>query len=97
VRLTAPKTRPVDAPGPNKVASIRISEDDRLPMSGAVLTRRYKGRVVEVRVLPHGFEFEGDVYRSLSAVAKKVTGTHWNGFHFFHVHTKGAPNGRSKT
>lgn len=96
VRLTAPRAKPVDAPGPTKVASIRISEDDRLPMAGAVLTRRYKGRVVEVRVLPHGFEFEGEVYRSLSAVAKKVTGTHWNGFHFFKACTKGATDGRSE-
>ena len=48
-------------------------------MPDAVMTRRYKGRVVEARVLPHGFEFEGNVYRSLSTVAKKVTGTHWNG------------------
>ena len=96
VRLTAPKVRPVGAPGPTKVASIRISEDERLPMPGAILTRRYKGRVIEVRVLPHGFEFEGDVYRSLSAVAKKVTGTHWNGFHFFKVCAKGAADGRAE-
>ena len=43
----------------------------------------FKGETVEVRVLPHGFEYEGDVYRTLSAVAKKVTGTHWNGPGFF--------------
>ncbi len=96
VRLTAPKAKPVDAPGPTKVTPIQIYKDDRLPMPGAVLTRRYKGRVIEVRVLPQGFEFEGDIYRSLSAVAKKVTGTHWNGFHFFHVHTKGATDGRAE-
>ena len=36
-------------------------------------------------VLPNGFEYEGEVYRSLSAVAKAVTGTHWNGYHFFNL------------
>ena len=52
-------------------------------MAGTLLTREYKGRTVQVRVLPDGFEFDGDVYRSLSAVARKVTGAHWNGYHFF--------------
>src|SRR5438270_7743368 len=48
----------------------------RLPVAGTVLTRLYRGRRVEVRVLPDGsFEHEGQAYRSLSAVAKAVTGT----------------------
>jgi len=36
-----------------------------------------------VRVLPNGFECDGTIYRTLSAVAKAVTGAHWNGYHFF--------------
>ena len=36
-----------------------------------------------MKVLPAGFEYEGDVYRSLSAVAGAVTGSHWNGLLFF--------------
>jgi hypothetical protein len=36
-------------------------------------------------VLEKGFEYEGRRYRSLSAVARAVTGSHWNGFHFFGV------------
>jgi Protein of unknown function (DUF2924) len=36
-------------------------------------------------VLSDGFEFDGDVYRSLSAVAKKITGTHTNGYLFFRI------------
>ena len=40
-------------------------------------------------VLPRGFEYEGEVYTSLSAVAKVVTGTHWNGYHFFGLRRKG--------
>ncbi len=46
----------------------------RLPLPGTILTRWYKGRTLEVQVLRHGFEYEGQVYQSLSAVAKAVTG-----------------------
>ena len=60
-----------------------VSIDERLPMPGTVLSRKYKGRVVLVQVLRRGFEYNGEVYRSLSAVAKAVTGGHWNGYHFF--------------
>ena len=52
-------------------------------MPGAVLTRTYKGERVSVTVLDNGFEYDGDVYRSLTAVARAVTGSHWNGYHFF--------------
>ena len=55
---------------------------DRL-MPGAVLTREYRGRKLLVTVLEKGFEFDGQAYRSLTAVAKAVTGTHWNGRLFF--------------
>ena len=36
-------------------------------------------------VLPNGFEYDGERYRSLSAVAKAVTGSHVNGFRFFQI------------
>jgi hypothetical protein len=38
-----------------------------------------------VRVLDEGFEFEGETFKSLSAVAKKITGQHMNGFLFFRL------------
>ena len=60
-----------------------------LPLAGACLRRPYKGREIVVRVLPKGFEYEGEVYRTLSAVAKAITGTHWNGYHFFRLETGG--------
>ncbi len=68
---------------------------DRLPIPGTVLTRRYRGKQVEVKVLPAGFEHEGQTYRSLSAVAKAVTGSHWNGHLFFGLTTvkRGNANG----
>lgn len=52
-------------------------------MPGTVLARQYKGRTITVTVLEDGFEYAGEVFRTLSAVAKAVTGSHWNGYHFF--------------
>lgn len=60
-----------------------VAPDDRLPMPGTILKREYKGQTVQVRVLPKGFEFDGETYRSLSGVARRITGAHWNGYHFF--------------
>ncbi len=57
--------------------------DKRLPPPGAVLTRTYKGDELQVNVLNDGFEFEGERHKSLSAVAKAITGSHCNGFLFF--------------
>ena len=42
-----------------------------------------------MRVRPKGFEWEDEIYRSLSAVAKAVTGKHWNGYHFFNLNHDG--------
>ena len=56
---------------------------------GMVLARRYKRKLIEVTVLEYGFAYEGTVFRSLSAVARHVTGSHWNGFHFFGITKNG--------
>jgi hypothetical protein len=68
-------------------APVTSSAHDRLPVLGTVLTRKYRGRQIEVKVLPQGFEYAGESYRSLSAAAKAVTGSHWNG-HFFGLTTQ---------
>ena len=60
-----------------------------MPLPGSILTRPYKGRDIEVKVRANGFEFEGEIYRSLSAVAKAATGKHWNGYHFFKLRQNG--------
>ena len=57
--------------------------DSRLPGVGQAIVRNYKGRQIRVIVRPDGFEYHGDRYRSLSAVAKAITGSHCNGFRFF--------------
>jgi hypothetical protein len=62
---------------------IRQNSDDRLPMPGTRLTRDYKGTTYEVEVLDGAFAFDGQVYRSLSAIAQAITGSHWNGYLFF--------------
>lgn len=58
--------------------------DPRLPAPGSAIVREYKGRTHRVVILDDGrFEYEGERYRSLTAVAKEITGSHINGFRFF--------------
>lgn len=59
------------------------SRDARLPAPGSELQRRYRDRMVIVKVLAEGFEYEGRQYSSLSALARTATGTRWNGWLFF--------------
>jgi len=89
IRTTAPKMPVTVAPERTRVAELCIAPDRRVPMPGNQITRTYKGRTVDVTVRPDGFEFEGEVYRSLTAIAKVVTGTHWNGYHFFNLPKNG--------
>jgi hypothetical protein len=88
LRLSAPPTD-ADATPDQQRATVRLPADDRLPRPGTILTRRYKGRTLQVEVLEHGFAFEGRTYRSLSAVAKAVTGSHCSGHFFFGLTEKG--------
>ncbi|MBX9729016.1 MAG: DUF2924 domain-containing protein [Sphingopyxis sp.] len=50
---------------------------------GAIITRDWQGKRHEVMVLDDGFRWEGKRFRSLSAVARAITGTRWNGPKFF--------------
>ena len=61
----------------------RGEQDSRLPLPGALLTRKWKGRTILVEVLAKGFRYENRHYSSLSAIAVAVTGTRWNGLAFF--------------
>ncbi|OWK39939.1 DUF2924 domain-containing protein [Fimbriiglobus ruber] len=67
---------------------VGFASDERLPPPGTIITRPYKGRTLHVRVLATGFEHDGTVYTSLSAVAKAITGSHCNGFRFFRLDAK---------
>src|SRR5207248_8548644 len=61
------------------------SADPRLPAPGTQLVRRYKDETITVTVLADGFQHGERVYKSLSAIARQVTGTQWNGYSFFQL------------
>ena len=56
---------------------------DVKPIAGTRLVREWQGRVETVTVLADGYEWQGRPYQSLSAVARAITGTRWNGWIFF--------------
>lgn len=76
-------TPPVPAASRTVRRELQGTRDPKLPPPGTVLVRAYQGREVKVVVLDSGFEHDGIVYRSLSAIANKVTGTHCSGPRFF--------------
>jgi hypothetical protein len=87
LRLTPPSRKPANGtakrPG-------RFPTNGLIP--GTILNRTYKGMMLEVKVLAEGFEYQGSVYRSLSALAKTITGSHCSGCAFFKI----GPNGDHK-
>lgn len=86
VRLSPPKVTAVEQAHAMATTTLPcITPDNRLPPPGTWIAREYKNRSLRVMVLENGFEFEGEVYKSLSAVAKAITGQHCNGFHFFRL------------
>jgi hypothetical protein len=64
--------------------------DADLVRPGAVLTREWEGRQHRVMALADGFAWNGGAYRSLSEVARAITGTRWNGPRFFGLRDRGA-------
>ena len=52
---------------------------------GNRIIREWHGAAHEVIIRNNGVEYQGVIYRSLTAVAKKITGAHWNGKTFFGV------------
>jgi hypothetical protein len=57
--------------------------DPRNPVVGTRLVREWNGAEHTTIVLRDGYEFEGRKYKSLSAIARDITGTRWNGYRFF--------------
>jgi hypothetical protein len=64
------------------ITSRRIRHD-AMPIAGTRLLREYQGVEHTVTVLADGYEWQGRPYRSLSAIARAITGTRWNGLVFF--------------
>jgi hypothetical protein len=83
LRLNAPHNQATTTTPPPQPVSIAAPIDPRLPPPGTILTRPYKGQLLQVQVLTDGFAYAGRIYPSLSAVAKTITGSHTKGFHFF--------------
>jgi hypothetical protein len=79
---------------PAAQSTLTAERDPRLPAAGTVLKREHNGQEHSVKVLEVGFEYQGHNYRSLSAVARAITGTQWNGMLFWGLasrnQTKGA-------
>jgi hypothetical protein len=65
------------------VSEIVSDHDSRLPMPGSIIVKDHRGKTIMVRVLDAGFEYDERRFDSLSAIAKDITGTKWNGFLFF--------------
>ncbi|WP_284326532.1 DUF2924 domain-containing protein [Cypionkella aquatica] len=57
--------------------------DPRNPVAGTKLLRKWDGIEHTVTVLKDGFDWKGRRFKSLSAVAREITGTRWNGYRFF--------------
>jgi hypothetical protein len=65
------------------VTKLVSAHDSRLPIPGSVIVKEHRGRTLSVRVFDVGFEYDGRRFDSLSAIAKAITGTKWNGYAFF--------------
>ena len=59
------------------------------PIAGTRLIREWKGKEHCVTVRRDDFEYQGRPYKSLSAVARHITGTNWNGLVFFGLKNQG--------
>ena len=92
LRLCAPKLAETPAV---RVASASRQRDPRVPAPGTQLVKRYKEETLTVMVLEDGYQYGERVYKSLSAIARQVTGTQWNGYIFFGLRL-GQERGRAK-
>ncbi|MFY8201729.1 MAG: DUF2924 domain-containing protein [Pirellula staleyi] len=92
--LLLPSQKPRDRhrsrhPYPGTRIPVPVSLDNGVPIPGSLIMREYKGRLLEVLVLDEGFEYAGEKFKSLSAVAKRITGSHCNGYLFFNLRRRG--------
>ena len=76
--------------GDKKKRGMRLDRDR--PITGTRLLREWQGVEYIVTVTADGFEWQGRPYKSLSAIARAITGTRWNGWVFF-----GLKNHRGRT
>lgn len=72
-----------DAHGARRRIRMRSVRDANRPRAGTVLVREWNGMTHRVTVLSDGYQYAGSVHRSLSAIARAITGTNWSGRRFF--------------
>ena len=77
-----PEWRTASAPA-RLVRSLRQAAPSVALTSGTRLLREWQGRTHQVLVVAKGFEYDGKSYRSLTAIARVITGTPWSGPLFF--------------
>ena len=93
-KKSAPKTAPVKpavlrvvspiTQAENTVANLPVRpRDNRLPVPGSIITKTYRGKTIEVKVLDNGFEYEGKVFKSISRVAMTIVKRQISGYVFF--------------
>ena len=73
---------PIAAPPP-KPKPRTLPEQPNAPSIGTTLVKQWHNMEIRVEVREGGFEWDGTLYTSLSAVARAITGTNWNGRLFF--------------
>lgn len=62
---------------------VRRAEKRQPFTPGTRILREWKGQTHETIVTPAGFEYKGEIFQTLSPIAKRITGTHWSGPAFF--------------
>ncbi|MGE4043555.1 MAG: DUF2924 domain-containing protein [Acetobacteraceae bacterium] len=73
-----------------KNITLRRVRHDQRPIAGTRLLREWRGVEHVVTVTRDGYDWEGRPYQSLSAIARAITGTRWNGLVFFGVKRAGS-------
>ncbi len=97
--LSAPTVARLDSLADEEEARLQGKPRRRItdrPVAGTCLVREWQGVEHHVMVLVDGFEYQGRTYRSLSAVARAITGTQWNGPLFFGLRTGGRARKRNE-
>ena len=93
-KKSAPKNKPTQPAVLRVVSPITTEEtplenlpvrprDNRLPAPGNIITKTYRGKTIEVKVLENGFEYEGKVFKSISRVAMTIVKHPISGYVFF--------------
>jgi hypothetical protein len=67
------------------------AKDPAIPIAGTVLIKEWGGHRHEVTILQDGFQYRGQKHQSLSAIARAITGTNWNGLRFFGLRGERSP------